>query len=860
MQSALAKCLRGAQSQVPLVLRANTLRCQRHASTTASPVPAIGAAIKELIGDASSTARQAGRRRRCRRHSHPGLGSSSESSKDATQWRTQKRHTLATWLEPKFREGAHKHILVREFVEVVRRFGQLDRSTEGPDAVLIPAEDTDDKPGCANSLVDTAWAHYAKIRAHEDAPILLLQIPLVAIRVLVYELTFLRGAAQYRRRFERVVQIFSDRASVDRAIASPLLFSFYLRALNKLGRFQQAISEAAAYRLSSGSEPESVLSVNIVRQIIEAYFGGGRPDKAMEIFDRARTSPEYCDAITPHLYVSVIGGAMRAKHLTNTELYTIVDDLFGLLEKPSYPDSSRTGLLNELLHVANKAGNRAFLFRVFERSVDRGFSINHTTFGVLLHCSCTEETDARVIYRVYRSLITHSSTYAHMTPHVFAIFINCFVCRHRVDHALSVLHDLRLHPAASLTVQHLSLIFRYYAEYGMSVQALELLHTAMDVDKVVPTWTICVDVIKAVGRGGDLACALETVAAVNSSEAPWDEASRARNHDALLTALVKFGHAGDSVRMLETFFALHESYPQSILPFVAILMQAHHIAKQHSQDLARGPTVQTESLVAKASAAQQRGFVDQLNVVADLLLAASATLKIPQNMYNMAISVFAILRDHSSAQRIYDHMTQTEAMEPTARTFNVLLQSFVRGLDLAAATDVLKDIRARGTPLNRVAANALIHGYLAANQPQQAIDVYAYLVGRPVPLLASATFQDFIASAPIDTYTFAMLVSGLVDAGLLKEAVIVFEDAFTVLPFVPRQLLETLVGKLEERSLLDFAQLCIKRYTKRVEDSQPAHLRFGESGDLDVALPESAPERLPLSYFGFLLGQKARDD
>ncbi|KAJ2025248.1 hypothetical protein GGI06_000662 [Coemansia sp. S85] len=826
-------------------------------TTAASAAPAFGAVIKELIGDPSSTARQVGRRRRRR---HQGLGSGGEDSKDSSQWRSQKRHTLGTWLEPKYREGAHKHTLVREFVEVVRRFGQLDRSTEDPDTELAGTKDDDGKARRANSLVDTAWAHYAKIRAHEDASSLLLQVPMVAIRILVYELTFLRGSAQYRRRFERVVQIFGDCASVDRTIASPLLFGFYLRALNKLGRFQQAISEATAYGLSSDSEPNSVLSINIVRQIIEAYFGGGRPDKAMEVFDRIRSSPEYYDSITPHVYVSAIGGAMRAKHLTNTELLAIVDDLFSLLEKPSYPDSSRTGLLNELLHVANKAGNHAFLFHVFERSVDRGFPINHTTFGVLLHCSCAEETDARVIYRVYRSLITHSSTYAHMTHQVFAIFINCFVRRHRVDHALSVLHDLRLHPAASANALHLSLIFRYYAEYGMATQALELLHATMDVDKVTPTWTICVDVIKAVGRGGDLTSALETVVADDSSEAFGDEANRVPNHDALLTALVKFGHAGDSARMLETFFALHESHPQSILPFVAVLLQAHHIAKQSSRDLARDPIAQTQSHVARASEAEQRVFVDQLNVVADLLLAASAALKIPQNMYNMAISVFAILRDHSSAQRIYDHMTQTEAMEPTARTFNVLLQSFVRGLDLAAATDVLKDIRARGIPLNRVAANALIHGYLAAKQPQQAIDVYAYLVGRPVPLLGSAAFQDFIASAPIDTFTFAMLVSGLVDAGLLKEAVIVFEDAFTVLPFVPRQLLETLVGKLEERSLLDFAQLCVKRYTRRVEDSQPVHLRFEQSGDLDVAVSEPAPERLPLSYFGFLLGQKTKDD
>ncbi|KAJ2890042.1 hypothetical protein GGI21_006328, partial [Coemansia aciculifera] len=148
--------------------------------------------------------------------------------------------------------------------------------------------------------------------------------------------------------------------------------------------------------------------------------------------------------------------------------------------------------------------------------------------------------------------------------------------------------------------------------------------------------------------------------------------------------------------------------------------------------------------------------------------------------------------------------------------------------------------------------------------PQEAINVYAHLVGRPAPLLASATFKDFVSCAPVDAYTFALLVSGLVDAGLLKEAVIVFEDAFTILQFVPRQLLETLVGKLEDKSMLDFAQICLKRYSRRVEDSQPAHLRAtaaAESDDLSVSVPEAAPARLPLSYFGYLMsGKTANND
>ncbi|KAJ2581082.1 hypothetical protein GGH95_002259, partial [Coemansia sp. RSA 1836] len=600
------------------------MRCRRHASNSASAAPTVDAAIRGLIGNSepSSTARDVGRRRH-----RLGLGSNRKSCENTIQWRTQRRKHLASRLEVRCQKDGSHDALVHEFMTSMRNFGSLDRSAADPATLLVSAEDSaeiaDNKQGRGSSMVDVAWAHYARISSHADAPSLLPQIPLTAIRLLVLELTFLRGPAEYRRRFERVVQLFNDFAGIGRPITSPFLFSLYLRALNKLGRHQQVVSETEAYILASDPKSEAVLSISIVRQIMEAYFGGGRPDKALDVFYRVRDSPEHRDSITPHVFALAIGGALRAKHLTTVELYAIVEDLLRLLEKPAYSDASRTGLLNELLQVANKTGNVAFLFHVFERFVDRGFPINPTTFGILLHCSCAAETDARTTYRVYRSIIAHPWMHGNMTHHTFAIFINCFVRHHRIDHALSALHDLRLHPTARLGIQHMSLIFSYYGESGMAAQALELFHTAVDADKLSPTWTVCVDVVKAVGRGGNLTWALETIAAEDAPVTSDDDVRHTRLFDALLTTLVKFGLAGDVTRMLDTFFTLHESYPGSILPFAAVLMQAHHIAKQHSQHLARGPSAHTGPPATKFSETQHRDFVDRLGTVSDLLLAAS---------------------------------------------------------------------------------------------------------------------------------------------------------------------------------------------------------------------------------------------
>ncbi|KAJ2476282.1 hypothetical protein EV174_004978, partial [Coemansia sp. RSA 2320] len=339
----------------------------------------VDAAIKGLIGaNEPETLRESLGRRRNFRYK---LGASRTDNNQGTQWRIQLRQTLVAKLETEYQKdegalaclsaetsasGERRHVLVRELMMTMRRFSTVDFYAPEPDSLQLLANGSElaDEPGDAKAVFSAAWAQYSKIRSHVDAASLLQQVPLSAVSLLICELTFLPGSSEYRRRFERVVQIFNDYAEISRPIASPFLFSMYLRALNKLGRFYQVLHEVAAVGSSS---PESVLSVAIMRQVIEAYFGGNRPDKALEIFYHVCASSEYRDSVTPHLYASAINGALRAKCLSTDKLYAIVEDLLSLLDKPSYSDASRTGLLNELLHAANKTGSHDILYHVFER-------------------------------------------------------------------------------------------------------------------------------------------------------------------------------------------------------------------------------------------------------------------------------------------------------------------------------------------------------------------------------------------------------------------------------------------------------------------------------------------------------------
>ncbi|KAJ1644443.1 hypothetical protein LPJ64_003884 [Coemansia asiatica] len=720
-----------------------------------------------------------------------------------------------------------KHFLVRELISLLRRFNSTDIPSTA-DGCFI------DEHGSEKTLlVEAAWQQYCKIKQHPEAAQIILQIPLASLGLLICELNFMSdGDSEYLVRFNRIVGIFRDFSELGHPITTPLLFSIYLRALNKLGNSQKVLQEVAEYRnMILGENKDDVLSASIVRQLIAAYFATRKPGLAMETFELIRKDPRYANIITPHIFATVISGTLRTRYLNSAMLGLITDELLDLLQTPVYHDSARTGILNELLHQANKHGSPADLFAIFERFASRDMPINYTTFGILLHSACGQETDARMLYRVYQLLVSRVSVYEKLSHHVFAVFINCFVRHERLDYAMMAVDGLRGHPTARLMPQHLSHVFAFFATHGMAKRSLDLFRQMVDVDGMQPTWTICVDVAKAIGRSDEIS--------LNNCSSS-DDVSNA-SEDSLLRALIKCGRNGHISQMFDLFDALRRRFPCSIMPFVAVLLQAHEIARRQASD--------ATNFIGSDE------FVSWMQQVRDEIVSGLETIRFPRNLYNMAISIFAILRDHDSVQQLYTHMTIAAGMEPNTRTFNVLLQSFARGHDFLTAENILLDIKYNKMHLNSASGLALIYASFAANCPHTAIDVYAYLVGRPLPLTDYVGFKEFVLNRPIDVYTVALVIKGLVQGGLIKEAVVVFDDAFVLLPFVPRQLLETLVSALEENSYFDFAHLCLKRFSKRVEDSQPGAKKESDGQDVCCAsLSDTAtPEHLPLSYFGYML-------
>ncbi|KAJ2228232.1 hypothetical protein IWW45_006696 [Coemansia sp. RSA 485] len=751
---------------------------------------------------------------------------------------------------------AQRHFLVRELISLLRRFNNTDIPTTA-DGCRIDEHGSDE-----TRLVEAAWKQYCKIKQHPGAIEIVPQIPLTSLGLLICELNFMADSNnEYLVRFTRIVTIFRDFSLLGRPITAPLLFSMYLRALNKLGNSQSVIQEVNDYKSAMLEQnSDAVLSASIMRQLIAAYFGTHNPGLALQTFEHARSDPRYANSITPHIYTTVIGGVLRSRCMSTAMLVLMIDDLLELLQTPVYHDSVRTGVLNELLHLANKHGSPILLLEIFERFASRDMPISYTTFGILLHSACGQETDARLLHRVYQLLVSKTQMYEQLSHHVFAVFINSFVRQDRVDYALMVVRDLRDHASAQLMPQHLSHIFAYYAVHGMASQSLGLLHQMINSDGLQPTWPICVDVAKAIARDDSMS--------LDDGNSDSNGDGSGTSEDTMLSILVKSGMAGRVSQMLDTFHALRKQAPGSIMPFVAVLLRAHEIVRREAADPVSHRYRWTENLNHEekengaSSSMDHDEFVRQMQTVRDGIIGAFGAIKFPRNLYNMAISIFAMLRDHDSVNLLYTHMTETEGMEPNTRTFNVLLQAFARGHDLDTAKNLLLEIKYNKVHLNVASGLALIYASFAAKNSQSAIDVYAYLVGRPLPLVDHVGFKDFAPNRPVDVYIVALLIKGLVQDGLLKEAVIVFDDAFGLLPHVPRQLLETLVGALEESSYFDFAHLCLKRYARRVEDSQPATRLQDQTADGTGVSAAATPDHLPLSYFGYLLdgSQKHNDE
>ncbi|KAJ2455902.1 hypothetical protein EV183_000518 [Coemansia sp. RSA 2336] len=681
---------------------------------------------------------------------------------------------LSSLMEPEEDTLTQRHILVRQLIAILRQFDLVDLESDHIEGDSVPI----DSRARPTSIVQAAWNAYSKISVHADSSLLLRQLPVSAASLLICELNYVGDSESFHLRFEHIVQVWNDFEAIERPILSSPLFSIYLRALNMLRRHQVVLAKVDQFYISKQG---SKLPMSVMRQLIAAYFGGKQPENAMQLFDHIKSNTHLRDAITPHIYTTVLRGALHSNHLADAEMFILADELLDLLADSKYSDSARMGILNEVLQMASARSHLNLLYYMFEHYLACNFPVNYTTLGILLRIVCHQETDPRELFSLYQFIIGSESSHALLNSRIFAIFISSFLHLHRPDYAWVAFEELRAHPQAQCTIIHYKLLFSYYAEAQMASDALALYHLMVDGDKLRPTWEIYAYIVKAISQGTD-----------KDSLTSSTEASSA---DELLTQLVVYGSNCQSDQMLDTFAQLSDM--PSTLAFAAVVLGAYRTIATYEQ-LSRHEFCFESSSSRISNDSQLQSFVERLFATIEPIFRIDKDTAVPEQVYRYAISAFVLARDDEKAQRIYNYMTQTKGISPTMQTFDALLRAFARSSAYKSAWDMFENLRSHNAPIKPVTANALICGLFSNNMPQQAIEVYGYLVGRPTPLLSHTRYDKFFISTPCDAYTYALLLKGLVEASLVKEAVVIFEDAFSVLPYVPRQLLATMFASLSK--------------------------------------------------------------
>ncbi|KAJ1927253.1 hypothetical protein FBU59_007238, partial [Linderina macrospora] len=314
------------------------------------------------------------------------------------------------------------------------------------------------------------------------------------------------------------------------------------------------------------------------------------------------------------------------------------------------------------------------------------------------------------------------------------------------------------------------LLMARYGKTGLMDRALSLYHRIVDEDKIAPDWSMYMLLAEGIYR----------------STYPLDRVSPSlegfEQFDSLLVDIIHKGKENDYRGMFSAFTELRSLAPNSLMPLVAVLFQSSNIARRRTRAIQNGPMAITRLGADFPSDEEFDLFMSNFRDCVDGLLESSANgLPVKPFLFNMAISISAQIRDYATTQRVYDHLTKTEGMEPDGQTFRALIRSYIGSFDYASATDVLDELTARNVPLTCITFNALIHGFITAALPEQAIKAYLFMTGRPAALLEAPEFKNFLPVTKPDIYTFATMIDGLISAGMFKEAIVVFEDSFTLL-------------------------------------------------------------------------------
>ncbi|PVZ98375.1 hypothetical protein BB558_005608 [Smittium angustum] len=220
--------------------------------------------------------------------------------------------------------------------------------------------------------------------------------------------------------------------------------------------------------------------------------------------------------------------------------------------------------------------------------------------------------------------------------------------------------------------------------------------------------------------------------------------------------------------------------------------------------------------------------------------AVENEIELSSTVYNLMIGTLVGFGDLEGAQKVYNNMTAVNGINPTSKTYTVMLDMFLRRLDVSSAEQLLSQIFEKNEnyemKLNCYMYNGLIHAATRSGYIDLALEIYIHMVGREEFLLTDSKIysnetgnteninnielrrQMFNPREIPDSHTFHYLIYSLLKQERSNEALELYEDMYSLYVLPDPSLTAMLVDGLEFNGYPDQAKKVLMERYRRLRE------------------------------------------
>ncbi|PVU98927.1 hypothetical protein BB559_001153 [Furculomyces boomerangus] len=512
--------------------------------------------------------------------------------------------------------------------------------------------------------------------------------------------------------------------------------------------------------------------------------------------------------------------------------------------------------LNVMMDTAFKSGYLEIGSLIFQNLTELGVSINKATLTILINgmgksYQALSETNrdtyglrnkyADIIYKLYESVNNLLSTKKHVDSVFSTSVINILIKLGNLNLATIIYKNMcnDTFENAKPTIITYTTLLNGYTESGMVKEAVECYRDLINDNNYVPTQPIFSSMRKSF-----LSSSLE------EAEKSIDLILEKRVVPELTPFMIAISHKGlrgDMDGVLNVYHKLQsiKDFEPDMLVFYLVFEAYYKASKATVHALKSGSPLQfitdygLQIVLGKKNAVKNP--IEHCDHPRKLFeFAVENEIELSSTVYNLMIGTLVGFGDLEGAQKVYNNMTAVNGINPTSKTYTVMLDMFLRRLDVSSAEQLLSQIFEKNEnyemKLNCYMYNGLIHAATRSGYIDLALEIYIHMVGREEFLLTDSKIysnetgnteninnielrrQMFNPREIPDSHTFHYLIYSLLKQERSNEALELYEDMYSLYVLPDPSLTAMLVDGLEFNGYPDQAKKVLMERYRRLRE------------------------------------------